>query len=341
MADANRALELIQKYLDHIATGPELAELERLLAEQPAVADMFADYTRMDAYLSKRLGEERDITSLIPTLRAAGTPSRRPWSLWAAGLAAGALLTLCLWLFWSREKGAEVARYPAPKVTGPYQLLAKPELGRGAELQTSDRPAELELGGYCTVEIQPRSQVRIDGSDFAESVFLEKGEVSCAVKRQHGTFTVQSPVGTVTVTGTRFSVRLVEEKGEAEMLQQSLFVCVLVGAVVVTGAWGSVSLAEGQERKFPAAAEGEKAGTVVGVITAKGDNYIEVKADGDKKGRRYYAHFGKPNTVELVKKQVVGSRIRLEWKFHERLRVLKIEVLEKPKEEKKENRQKK
>ena len=92
------------------------------------------------------------------------------------------------------------------------------------------------------------------------------------------------------------------------------------------------------EPKKKDADEGKK-GTVTGVVTAKGDAWIEVKADGEEKPRRYTAHWkgGNPKdgggpdkeTMARIKEVPVKARVRLEWSFHERPRVEKIEVLKK------------
>ncbi|MBM4095265.1 MAG: hypothetical protein FJ261_00650 [Planctomycetes bacterium] len=78
-------------------------------------------------------------------------------------------------------------------------------------------------------------------------------------------------------------------------------------------------------------------GELTGVVTGKGDNWIEVKADGEEKARKYVPHWrgGNPNmgggpdkAMEAeLKKVPLKSRVRLEWSFEERPRVEKIEVL--------------
>jgi hypothetical protein len=90
-------------------------------------------------------------------------------------------------------------------------------------------------------------------------------------------------------------------------------------------------------------------GSVTGVVTAKGDNWIEVKADGEEKARRYFPHWrgGAPNQgggpdkeiAAEIKKAPLNSRVKLDWSFEERPRVEKIEVLKKP-EEKSSNKKK-
>lgn len=81
-------------------------------------------------------------------------------------------------------------------------------------------------------------------------------------------------------------------------------------------------------------------GTVTGVVAGKGDNWIEVRADGEEKARRYVPHWkgGAPNDgggpdkemVARLKEIPVGSRVQLGWEFEERPRVVKIDLLKKP-----------
>jgi hypothetical protein len=85
--------------------------------------------------------------------------------------------------------------------------------------------------------------------------------------------------------------------------------------------------------------EKDRKGTVTGVVTAKGDNWIEVKADGEEKARRYVPHWkgGQPKDgggpdkemVAQIKKTELKARVRVEWEFEERARVVKLEVLKK------------
>jgi hypothetical protein len=83
----------------------------------------------------------------------------------------------------------------------------------------------------------------------------------------------------------------------------------------------------------------ERSGTVVGLLTAKAERWIEVKADGEEKSRRYIPHWkgGNPamgggpdkKTLELIRELSVGSRIKLDWSFEEHFRIEKVEVLKK------------
>jgi hypothetical protein len=87
--------------------------------------------------------------------------------------------------------------------------------------------------------------------------------------------------------------------------------------------------------------EEKRKGTVTGIVTARGDTWIEVKADGEERGRRYVPHWrgGAPKDGGGLDKEMLAklkavplkARVRLEWSFEERPRVEKIEVLSKGK----------
>jgi hypothetical protein len=98
----------------------------------------------------------------------------------------------------------------------------------------------------------------------------------------------------------------------------------------------------GGRAEEPKKKDEEKKGTLTGVVSAKGDNWIEVKADGEEKPRRYVANWkgGPPkdgggpdkDMIAKIKEIPLKSRVQLEWVFNERPRVVKIEVLKKEKE---------
>ena len=81
-------------------------------------------------------------------------------------------------------------------------------------------------------------------------------------------------------------------------------------------------------------------GTVTGVVTAKDEKSITVKADGEEKGRTYVPHWkgGLPkdgggldkDVLAKIKETPLNSRVKLDWEFAERFRVVKVEVVKKP-----------
>ncbi len=116
----------------------------------------------------------------------------------------------------------------------------------------------------------------------------------------------------------------------------------LVAAVLGGLAHEGAPRAAGQDKKEGKDDKKKRGGTVVGTLTEidKKFNYIEVKADGEEKARRYFPHWvgGAPDKgggfdkkiTKIFRELKVGSRLRLEWEFEERPRVLRIEVLAKP-----------
>jgi hypothetical protein len=110
-----------------------------------------------------------------------------------------------------------------------------------------------------------------------------------------------------------------------------------LGIVAATLIFPAASTAEEPKKNEP-----EKKGTVTGIVTAKAENWIEVKADGEEKARRYVPHWrggapasgGGPDKemVAKLKDIPVKARVRLEWVFEERPRVEKIEMLRKGKD---------
>ena len=93
-----------------------------------------------------------------------------------------------------------------------------------------------------------------------------------------------------------------------------------------------------QEKKNDAN-EGKK-GKALGTLTAKSENSIEVKADGEEKARRYVprwiggapANGGGPEKalLKVFKGLKVGSRVEVQWVFEERLRALSVKTLAPP-----------
>jgi len=111
----------------------------------------------------------------------------------------------------------------------------------------------------------------------------------------------------------------------------------LAGSLLMALAAFVADVAAGTKKDEKDKKDEPRKGTVVGQITAKGENYVEVKADGEEKGRRYVPHWrgGNPaqgggldkDMLKQIAKLTVGSRVRLDWEFDERARVVRIEVL--------------
>jgi hypothetical protein len=171
---------------------------------------------------------------------------RRPWLIPSAAVAAVAVLAVGLWAIFAPPA------YPSPAASGQYRVVGGGPVERGAVIATDDSNAKVVLGGYCHVDISPQSRLSIQGTKRAEEIFLETGLATCEVNRNVGTFAVRTQLGTVWVTGTKFTVHVSKDEGDSTMsgklVRQNMIVKVLVGSVMLSGAWGSMALSAGQEK---------------------------------------------------------------------------------------------
>jgi len=196
----------------------------------------------LESFLSEALG------ALPPPGRAEaiirGIRRRRLKRLIAV-LAAAAMVTIgmALWHLTPTDSA-----YPQPIAKGDFIIMDGHSMRRGAIIYARQGGAELELGGYARVALAPFTVVRAAGEEKAEAVELEAGEIECDVQSGSGrTFSVHTEWGTVSVMGTRFTVRL-SEKEEA-MRGERLFVKVVAGAVLLTAASGAQALVRAGEKE--------------------------------------------------------------------------------------------
>lgn len=102
---------------------------------------------------------------------------------------------------------------------------------------------------------------------------------------------------------------------------------VMLAAVLLLGASNSVRAEDAPEQ----------GGTLTGVAVAKGDSWIEVRADGAEKSTRYRARWigGMPKdgggpekeAVDAIRKVATPNRVQLRWVVEEGPRVVALEVL--------------
>ncbi|HMF18136.1 MAG TPA: hypothetical protein VKE98_13065 [Gemmataceae bacterium] len=119
------------------------------------------------------------------------------------------------------------------------------------------------------------------------------------------------------------------------LLAGALLVCCVCEMDVGSGS-GAFAV---QPKKEKDKNEGKK-GKTVGILTAKGESFIEVQADGEEKARKYVPQWkggqpakgGGPDKamLKIFRSLKVGSRIQVSWVFEERLRALAVEVLAPP-----------
>src|SRR2546421_3466257 len=111
---------------------------------------------------------------------------------------------------------------------------------------------------------------------------------------------------------------------------QKMIVRVLSAALLVGGlaAFTLRSEVAAQDKKAKNPEEGKK-GTTVGLLVGKGENFIEVKGDGEEKARKFVPEWkgGKPaegggldkTILKTFRELKIGSRVEVNWVFHERM----------------------
>jgi len=281
-----RALELIQKHLDEVATPAELAELGRLVAADSAVAAAFAQATRIDAFLSQRFGEEGAVADVRPLFAAAEKASRRtarrPWR-WLA--AAVVLLAVGGGLYYQFGRNPP-APAPTPTlqvVSGEVRVNGSPtaRIPEGATVEVAgNQPATIAMPDGSRAELAPASSAVFQGgkNDLRQVVELLRGAGKFLVPKGGGQFRVETAAGTITVLGTEFTVRLQGREKPRFPPATILHVDVAEGSVQVDSTGKAVTLARGERREFLV----ERKPDLVGRIEAVRDEgkIIELVGEG-------------------------------------------------------------
>ena len=169
--------------------------LDTWLAARPAHRALLSDYGQLSADLAQSLPAL--VASGAVNMPASAPPSRRRWSLsWltvAGGtLAAAATVALVLWL-----------AAPSPVV----ETLATSVAQRQA----------FTLGDGTRVELNAQTSLRVENTRDERRVRLAAGQAYFAVAQDPARpFIVETPTGSVRVTGTIFAVRT-DKLGELEV----------------------------------------------------------------------------------------------------------------------------
>jgi len=225
---------LIARYLDGTADADEVRRLDELVRTDEAFRRELLLAAAMDAGLQECLAGDEDA-------EPARTLSWPKGTMLAA--AAVLLITASLAIF--------LGQYPDPEVTGSFRIVGGGPARRGSVVVAEDGGARVILGGYCKVSLDAGSSLRIAGARRAEEVVLRQGGATCRADRGVGTFAVRSDVGSVSVTGTEFAVKMIEDQGDQDMFGKRMAVSVITGAVLVSGSWGQMDLQAGENAMTP------------------------------------------------------------------------------------------
>ena len=230
MNDAHETL--IARYLDGTASDDDIRRLDELVRTDEALRRELLLASAMDCGLQECLAGDEECEEVL-----------RPRMLsWRAGIAwaAAAVLLITVGL------AMLIGQYPDPEVTGSFRIVGGGPARRGSVVVAEGGGARVVLGGYCKVKLDAGSSLQIAGEKRAEEVVLRQGSATCLTDRGVGKFAVRSDVGSVSVTGTEFAVKMIEDQGDDDMFGKRMAVRVLTGAVLVSGVWGEMTLQAGQ-----------------------------------------------------------------------------------------------
>jgi len=228
--------ELVLRHLDGTASRDDILRLDDLVRHDGETRRALLLAAATDAGLRDVLAADS-----VPGRRRHHGRRRRV----LAALAAAVML------FVAGGVALLTGRYPDPRASGSFTVASGGEVRRGSVITAGGASAAVTLGGYCRVALEPGSTLRIEGRKRAEQVFLERGAAECSADRDVGAFTVRTTVGTASVKGTRFTVRVVESEEEDAMFSTRMVVRVLAGVVLVSGGWGKMLLQAGEEATLP------------------------------------------------------------------------------------------
>ncbi|MCS6852574.1 MAG: FecR domain-containing protein [Gemmataceae bacterium] len=255
--------QLIDLYLDDLASEADCLELGRRLRDDPAAAELFARMTRAEAMLGELLREQA-VPLLQPGTDIGLAPGRqlprrggvRQRSLLAAGLLLLLLSSLALWLPIGLAGGSEV-------VAGQVLVngAARRWIPQGARVEVADGDAAIiRLPGGSRLELAPRSQLVWHGSGGADRprLSLVRGGGCFSVGPQSPPLLIDTPIGSVAAHDSDVAVELwspPEHEGGPTMNPQTtlaIAVAVLLGQVEVQHQGQRYLLGFGQSHVFAA-----------------------------------------------------------------------------------------
>lgn len=241
MSELSRVEDLAQRVADGLANESETQELEALMQKDKGAVNIYLEMVQlnMDLERTSALGS----TKTQQPIKFPKNPAKSKSPI--LGIAAAIVLLLIpTWMFLFDS-------YPDPKAIGSYEVVGGGSVQRESTLVTQQAPAQLELGDYCEVTVEPNSQVTISGAPDKEEIHLEEGSVVCDVEPGQGEFSVVTEIGTVSVLGTKFEVEIIQTDPK-DMNAKQMLVKVLVGTVLVTSSTGQTQTLNAGDRALVA-----------------------------------------------------------------------------------------
>lgn len=266
MPDPQRGHELIEKYLDGRADVADLAELEALLAADPAVAEAFAEGARLQAGMERHFRQQAKMDavadilqsdeielparppvtnggSVKPLVQSTFVPHpvvlrhespRRPrpgrphWKP-ASAVALLVLLGIAVTMFWRSEDG------PPRLISGRLFAAGKElrEVPEDTPFQVAgDAPAVIRLSGGALVKLFASTRAMLRRARHENILLLTSGRGEFTNPEKRLPLRVETDVGAVVCGHCQFSLELATQPaGSNGLLTRSLAIQVSEGAL--------------------------------------------------------------------------------------------------------------
>jgi ferric-dicitrate binding protein FerR (iron transport regulator) len=267
--------QLFQRYFEGLSTEAEIAELNQRIANDPAVADQFAQAAVVHMALERQFKQAlqiedaaRFLTEPPPPVvetpqtfvrahptppKAQRTEANRRVPVWAWGTAAAALiLLLAFWLAPRQEiwiSSGQLMANDAPIERVPFNVI----------LQTAgDEPTVLHLRHRGSVNLEPGTRFSLIRQQEQILVRLQAGEAECTARvgSDRRPLWIESPVATVRATDATFTVAVTEIPSAGVTAPTSptppwrMHVAVSTGRVEVESMGAHWTLAAGESHTF-------------------------------------------------------------------------------------------
>jgi ferric-dicitrate binding protein FerR (iron transport regulator) len=243
---------LLERFHSGECTREEQAELDMLLREDAGKRRMLVERSLLEAQLYKAFAGIAPVKEqFVPVKEPPGSAVRFGWR--ARGVAAAAVLLVgsIAWLLFNARPGGHEGSASIVE-TGQVRAggATVSRLSSLVRFEVSGTtPAVIRLSDGTRAELSPATEamIRTEVDNPRPLVELARGGGKFSVPPGKGRFQVKTPVGTVAVLGTEFTVRI-EDAGDKKSV--ALAVAVISGTVRVQTGGKSYVLAAGSKRFF-------------------------------------------------------------------------------------------
>jgi ferric-dicitrate binding protein FerR (iron transport regulator) len=238
------------------ATPPLVAELQQSLSANPRLRRALVERMLLEVHLRRAFAGSEAAQPIVMPSRS----GRRAMLGEAAAAAVLLALGIGLFAYFGQKPAATENVPPSPVnevVSGKVKIdgVAVERLPEEQWFEVaSDVPAMIRLADGSAAELAPTTKARLHArrEDSRPSVELSQGAGKFKVPRSGDKFRVETGVGSVTVLGTEFSVKLEPRRGEGKKSRSRLLLSVSVteGSVTVNADGKNTVLRAGDSRVF-------------------------------------------------------------------------------------------